>query len=71
MSNEPIYVDPARSAVLKDGAHSTNCPTLGEAKIAYDKLPPERKERAVIVYLDRAYSADEIERFHYGPKPAA
>jgi len=70
MTKEPIYVDATRSAVLNDGVRSINCPTLGEAKIAFDKLPPERKEAASITFLGRTYCADEMERFHSAPKPA-
>jgi hypothetical protein len=37
-----IYVDATRPATLNDGAGlQTDCPTLGEAVTAWQRLPPE------------------------------
>jgi len=69
MSNEPIYVNAGQSAVLFHGAKTEVCLTLQEAVIAYHKLPPERKEAATIKSGGRVFSASEIERLHYGPRP--
>jgi len=47
--------------------------TLREAAIAWHKLPAEEKEKAAIKVNGpggRLYKADEIARFHHGPKPA-
>ncbi|WP_294534326.1 helix-turn-helix transcriptional regulator [uncultured Rhodoblastus sp.] len=71
MSNEPIYVDASRSAVLNHGVTSINCLTLQEAKIAFDNLPKDRQEIASITSVGRTYSPSEIQRLHYGPKPEA
>lgn len=65
VSTAPLYVDASRAAQLEYGAHTVNCPTLQEAKIAWDKLPAERKEVAVITSARHKYSAGEINRFHY------
>jgi hypothetical protein len=65
VSTAPLYVDASRAAQLEYGAHTVNCPTLQEAKIAWDKLPAERKEVAVITSARHKYTASEIDRFHY------
>ena len=64
----PIYIDAGKSAVLEHGAKAVRCFTVQEAKIEFDKLPPERKEIATITTGGRKYSTFEIERFHYGPQ---
>jgi transcriptional regulator with XRE-family HTH domain len=64
---DKIYVDAGQSAVLEHGAMSIPCFTVQEAKIEFDKLPPDRKSRATMTIAGRKYSASEIERFHYGP----
>jgi hypothetical protein len=69
MSNEPIYVDAAKAAVLHHRGTSINCPTLQEAVIEFHSLPPDRREIAEIQCDRKVYSAAEIERLHYGPKP--
>jgi len=70
MSNEPIYVDASQPATLSYSGHSAKCFTLQEAKLAWDRLPNELKEIALIeVYGGQVYAADQIERLHYGPKP--
>ena len=52
-------------------AVSTDCATLQEAVLAWQKLAPEQKIRATVgVIGGRVYTAQEIERLHYGAKPA-
>ncbi len=70
MQDGPLYVDASQAAQLEHGAITENYLTLQEAKIAYDKLPKERKEIAKITSAARVYSPSEIERFHYGPRDA-
>ena len=70
MSDEQkISIDASQRAVLEHGATTVTCYTVQEAKIEFDKLPPERKSVATMTIAGRKYSAAEIERFHYGPKP--
>jgi hypothetical protein len=66
-----IYVDAARPATLNDGVGAqTDCPTLQEAVLAWQRLPPEQKVRATIKVIGGpVYSAHQIDRLHYGPKP--
>jgi hypothetical protein len=72
MSNEPIYVDASQRATLSYSGHSMECFTLQEARLAWDRLPNELKEIALIeAYGGQVYSADQIKRLHYGPKPEA
>ena len=62
-----IYVDAGQPATLNDGAGVlTDCPTLQEAVLAWQRLAPEQKIRATI----KVIRAHEIERLRYGPKPA-
>jgi hypothetical protein len=67
-----IYVDASVPAALNNGTGiSTDCPTLQEAVLAWQRLAPEQKIRATVrVIGGRVYTAQEIERLHYGPKPA-
>ena len=66
-----IYVDADRPATLNNGAGVlTDRATLQEAVLAWHKLAPEQKIRATVkVVGGRVYTAQEIERLHYGPKP--
>ena len=66
-----IYVDASRPATLNNGARAlTDCPTLQEAVLAWHKLAPEQKIRATVKVIGgRVYTASEIDRLHYGPKP--
>ena len=68
-----IYVDASQPATLNNGAGAlTDCPTLQEAVIAWRKLAPDQKIRATIKVIGgRVYTAHEIKRLHYGPKPNA
>jgi hypothetical protein len=67
-----IYVDASQPATLNDGAGSlTDCPTLQEAVLAWHKLPPGQKIRATVKVIGGpVYTAHEIDRLHYGAKPA-
>jgi hypothetical protein len=66
-----IYVDATQPATLDDGAGvQTDCPTLGEAVTAWQRLRPEQKIRATIkVIRGPVYTAHEIDRLYQGPKP--
>jgi len=49
MSDYKIYVDAGRPATLNDGAGAlTDCTTLQEAVLAWQRLPPEQKIRATV-----------------------
>lgn len=66
-----IYVDAGQPATLNDGAGAlTDCPTLQEAVMAWHGFPPNQKKRATIKVIGGpVYTAHEIDRLHYGPKP--
>jgi hypothetical protein len=67
-----IYVDATRPATLNDGAGVlTDCTTLQEAILAWQRLAPEQKIRATVKVIGGpVYTAQQIERVHFGPKPA-
>ncbi len=67
-----IYVDAGRPATLNTGTGiSTDCNTLQEAVLAWHRLAPEQKIRATVRLIGGpVYTAQEIGRLHYGPKPA-
>jgi hypothetical protein len=67
-----IYVDGERPAELNNGAGVlTDHPTLQEAVLAWRGLPPGQKLRATVkVVGGPVYTAHDIDRLHYGPKPA-
>ena len=68
--DEKIYVDAGRPATLNNGGVLTDC-TLQEAAMAWHRLPPEQKKRATIkLFGGPVYTSAEIERLHYGRKPA-
>jgi hypothetical protein len=69
--DKKIYVDAGRPATLNNGTGVlTDCPTLQEAAMAWHRLAPEQKKGATIKVLGGPlYTAAEIGRFHYGPKP--
>jgi hypothetical protein len=69
---DKIYVDATQPATLNDGAGAlTDCPTLGEAVTAWQRLRPEQKIRATIKVIGGpVYSANQIDRLYQGPKPA-
>jgi hypothetical protein len=66
-----IYVDASRQATLNNGAGAlTDCATLQEAVLARQRLPPEQKIRATVKVIGGpVYSAYEIDRLYYVPKP--
>ena len=61
----------SRELKLNDGAGVlTDCPTLQQAVLAWQRLAPEQKIRATIKVIGGpVYRAHEIERLHYGPSP--
>jgi len=66
-ATDKTYVDASQPAILRDLGGTFACPTLKEAMIAWDKLPD--KGDATIQIGRRTYTANEIARFDYGPKP--
>ena len=66
-----IYVDAAQPATLNDGAGKlTDCATLQEAVLAWRALPSAQKIRATVKVIGGpVYTAHQIDRLHYGPKP--
>ena len=66
-----IYVDAGRPATLNDGAGAlTDCATLQEAVLTWQRLAPEQKIRTTVKVIGGpVYTAQEIERLHYDPKP--
>jgi hypothetical protein len=66
-----IYVDAAQPATLNDGAGKlTDCATLQEAVLAWRALPSTQKIRATVKVIGGpVYTAHQIDRLHYGPKP--
>jgi hypothetical protein len=67
-----IYVDAGQPATLNDAAGKlTDCATLQEAVLAWHALPSAQKIRATVkVFGGPVYTAHQIPRLHYGPKPA-
>jgi hypothetical protein len=65
-SKDKIWVDGNQPAALIDGSTETNCATLGEAKSAWERLPPDRKNTAKIKCRKRVFTPDEIERLSDG-----
>jgi precorrin-6x reductase len=68
--SEKIYVDASTPrAALVDQDNTMQCPTLGEAVMEWHRPPKDRKRAATVKVFGRVYSAHEIGRMHYGPKP--
>jgi hypothetical protein len=67
-----IYVDATQPATLNDGAGKlTDYVTLQEPVMAWHRLRPEQTKRATIKVIGGpVYTATEIVRLHFGPKPA-
>ncbi len=67
-----IYIDAGQPATFNNGAGvQTDCATLREAVLAWHRLAPEQKIRATVKVIGGpVYTAHEIERLHYEPKPA-
>jgi hypothetical protein len=70
--NSGIYVEAGQPATLNDGAGKlTDCATLQEAVLAWHALPSAQKIRATVKVIGGpVYTAHQIDRLHYGPKPA-
>jgi hypothetical protein len=66
-----IYVDAGLPATLNDGAGKlTDYLTLKEAVTAWHRLRPEQTKRATIKVIGGpVYTATDIVRLHFGPKP--
>jgi hypothetical protein len=66
-----IYVNAGQPATLNDGAGAlTDYATLQEAVLAWHRLTPGQKIRATVKAIGGpVYTAHEINRLHYGPKP--
>jgi len=62
---DKIYADASQPATLIDGDNSIDCPTLGEAVVALDRLPADRQSAAMIKVKDRVFTAAEIDRPHH------
>ena len=70
--NYKIYADAGRPATLNNGAGiATDYATLQDAVHVWQQLTPEQKIRATVKVIGGpVYTAQEIDRLHYGPKPA-
>jgi hypothetical protein len=66
-----IYVDGEQPATLNDGAGAlADYRTLQEAVLAWRGLQPEQKVRATVKVIGGpVYSAYQIDRLYYVPKP--
>jgi hypothetical protein len=60
-----IYADVSQPATLIDGDLLIDCPTLGDAVVALDNLPEQRKSVATITVKDRVFTASDIDRLHH------
>jgi hypothetical protein len=69
--DDKIYVDAEQPATLNNGAGKlTDYRTLRETVMAWHLLPPEQTKRATIKLTGGpVYTAAEIVRLHYGPRP--
>jgi hypothetical protein len=65
VSTAPLYVDASRAAQMDHGAKTEDFYSLQEAKMAWDRLPEDRREIAKIKSTNRVYERSDIERFHY------
>jgi hypothetical protein len=62
---DKIYADTSQPATLIEGDISIDCPTMGDAVVALDRLPETRKSAATIKVKDRVVTASEIDRLHH------
>lgn len=68
---DKLYVDAGtpRAALIVDDK-PLQCPTLGEAVQAWHRLAEgASKQAATIRVAGTTYTAEQIDRMHYGPKP--
>jgi hypothetical protein len=70
--DDKIYVDAAQPATLNNGGGKlADYPTLQEAVVAWQRLAPEHKTRAIVKLIGGpVYTVKEIERLCCGTKPA-
>jgi hypothetical protein len=68
-----IYADGTRPATLNDGVGTqTDFATLADAVVAWRSLPSAAKIRATVKLIGGpVYTAQQINRLHYAPKPRA
>jgi hypothetical protein len=69
ISDDKIYVDPSQPAILQSASRLIDCPTLGEATIAWHQLPDDDRARAIIRCGNIVYTARDIVRFHCSSTP--
>ena len=62
---DKIYADASQPATLIDGNILIDYQTLGDAVVALDNLPEQRKSVATITVKDRVFTASEIDRLHH------
>jgi hypothetical protein len=68
--DDKIFVDASQPAVLQHAGRSIDYLTLQEAVIEWHRLSAEDRAHATIkVRGGTIYTAREIDRLHYGPKP--
>jgi hypothetical protein len=69
--NLKLYVDATRPATLNDGAgNQTDFATLEAAIVAWRALPSAVKIRATVKVIGGpVFTANQIDRLYYGPKP--
>jgi hypothetical protein len=69
-ADSKIYVDAGQPATLNDGAGKlTDCATSQEV-LAWHALPSAQRIRATVKVIGGpVYTAHQIDRLHYGPKP--
>ena len=61
---EKIHVDDRYPAILSYDGKSVSCPTLQEAVLEWQRLPPDQREIASIKSNGASYTADEIDRLY-------
>lgn len=67
---DKIYVDASLPATLRYGSESIHCSTIGEARLAWDRLSADDRARATIRASDgTVYDASQIDRLYVGPGP--
>jgi hypothetical protein len=71
LMNDEIYIDANEGpAMLRyPSGRLVRCGTLAEAAAEFDKLPAHHQDMTTMRVGSKVYKADEIRRFHHGPKP--
>jgi hypothetical protein len=69
--NDDIYINANEGpAILRyPSGRLVRCETLAQAAAEFDKLPAHHQDMITIRVGSKVYKADEIRRFHHGPKP--